>query len=190
MADHAKKGRPKQPATKRNNARGKKAPAPTGPKPRLWLMLLLVLLIGGAFAYFLFYIDGNANNQTEVISTPKAKKKPVVNNTPLPEVPTESWVYESLDEKEIPIDLPDQKSSKPHSYRLQCASFRTLKQAETMKAQIAFMGEEPNIKKVKGTTGNWYQVILGPYDNKRQAEASRHKMQRANINRCNILNWS
>jgi cell division protein FtsN len=190
MADHAKKGRPKQPATKRNNTRGKKAPVPTGPKPRVWFMLMLVILIGATFAYFLFYIDGNSDNHTVVVDTPKANKKPVTNNDPLPAAPTESWVYESLDKKEITVNLPDQKTTKKHRYRLQCASFRTLPQAETMKAEIAFMGEEPNIKKVKGTTGNWYQVILGPYENKRQAEASRHKMQRANINRCRILNWS
>jgi len=188
MADHAKKGRPKKPAAKRNTARGKKAVAPTT-KPRVWFMLVLVLLIGGSFIYFLSYINGNAPEKEGVIVTPKEKKKPIVNNDPMPDMPKETWVYESLDEKEITVDLPDQKLSKPHSYRLQCASFKTLGQAETMKATMAFMGEEPNIKKVQGTSGIWYQVILGPYENKRQAEATRHKMQRANINTCNIYNW-
>lgn len=188
MADHAKKGRPKKPAAKRKNTRGKKAAAPTT-KPRVWFMLILVLLIGGGFIYFLSYINNNSAQQEEIIVQPKPKKKPVTNNDPMPEMPEESWVYESLDEKEIVVDLPDQQLTKSHSYRLQCASFKTLSQAETMKATMAFMGEEPNIKKVQGTSGIWYQVILGPYENKRQAEATRHKMQRANINTCNIYNW-
>ncbi len=192
MADHAKKGRPKKPAAKRKTTRGKKAPPPTT-KPRVWFMLVLVLLISGGFVYFLSYINGNApeqkKEQEEIVIEPKEKKKPAVSNDPMPDMPEEVWVYESLDEKEITVDLPDQKISKAHSYRLQCASFKTLAQAETMKATMAFMGEEPNIKKVKGTSGNWYQVILGPYENKRQAEATRHKMQRANINTCSIYNW-
>jgi len=189
MADHAKKGRPKKPAAKRTNTRGKKAAAPTGPKPRVWFMLLLVILISGTFAYFLFYIDGNADKQTVVVNTPKVKQKVVKNDAPLPEAPQESWVYESLDKKEITVDLPDSNITKKHRYRLQCASFRALSQAESMKAKMALMGEEPNIKKVKGKSDNWYQVILGPYDTKRQAEATRHKMQRANINTCSIFNW-
>lgn len=190
MADHAKKGRPKKPAAKRTNSkRGKPAPAQSTMQPRVWVMLALVIVIGGGFAYFLSYINGNAAEQEEVVVKPKEKKKIASNNDPMPEMPEESWVYESLDKKEIIIDLSDQKIAKPHSYRLQCASFRTLSQAGVMKAKMAFMGEEPNIKKVKGTTGDWYQVILGPYDTKRHAETTRHKMQRANINTCSILNW-
>ena len=190
MADHAKKGRPKKPAAKRTNTRGKKA-APSGPKPRVWFMLLLVILIAGGFAYFLVFINGSAEQQPVVIEKVAPKKNNTAKNAPLPAAPQESWVYESLDKKEITVDLPqDVAASTKQRRRLQCASFRTLAQAETMKAKMAFMGEEPNIKKVKGTTGNWYQVILGPYDTKRQAEATRHKMQRANINTCRILNWS
>jgi len=189
MADHAKKGRPKKPAGKRNNnARGKSAPTQAPMQPRVWLMLAMVIAIGGGFAYFLSSINDAAPEQ-DVFVEPKAKKKTTKNNDPMPEMPEESWVYESLDKKEITVELAEQKTAKPHSYRLQCASFRTLSQAGEMKAKMAFMGEEPNIKKVKGSTGDWYQVILGPYDTKRDAESTRHKMQRANINTCSIYNW-
>lgn len=189
MADHAKKGRPKKPAAKRNT-RGKKA-QPSDPKPRVWFMLFLVILIAGGFGYFLFFINGSADEQPVVIEQPKSKKKPVKKDAPIPEAPKESWVYESLDKKEITVDLPaDEIQTSTRRYRLQCATFRTLGQAESMKAKMAFMGEEPNIKKVTGTSGTWYRVILGPYENKRAAEKTRHKMQRANINTCEIFFWT
>ncbi len=189
MPDHAKKGRPKKPAAKRNT-RGKKA-QPSGPKPRVWFMLFLVILIAGGFGYFLMYINGSAEEQPVVIEKVKPKKKAIAKNKPIPKAPEESWVYESLDKKEITVDLPnDDIKTVNRRYRLQCASFKALSQAEEMKAKMAFMGEEPNIKKVKGSKGTWYQVILGPYDNKRQAEKTRHKMQRANINTCEIFYWT
>lgn len=189
MADHAKKGRPKKPAAKRNT-RGAKS-QPSGPKPRVWLMLFLVVLIAGSFGYFLFFINGSADEQPVVIEKVKPKNKTVAKNAPLPQAPKESWVYESLDKKEITVDLPaDDIVTTKRRYRLQCASFKLLTQAEAMKAKMAFMGEEPNIKKVQGSKGIWYQVILGPYDNKRQAESTRHKMQRANINTCEIFYWT
>jgi len=181
MADHAKKGRPRKPA-KGKGGKGKKTATPN--KPRLLLMLGVILLICGAFGYFLLYIDGSAEQtvDTAASSTVTAPVKP------LPQAPTKSWDYEKLDQKEVGVELPQHQQS-TRSYRLQCGSFRSMAQAESLKATIAFQGFESFIKQVKGKKSTWHQVYLGPFATKRAAEAARHKLQRAGLNYCEILYW-
>ncbi len=182
MADHAKKGRPKKPT----RAKGGKAKQAThSPKPRLWLMLIVVLVICAGFGYFLFYIDGSAE---KVTNTPVQNKPSIKQSKPLPKAPSESWDYEKLDQKEIEVELPEQQQN-TRPYRLQCGSFKTMTQADSMKAKIAFQGFESFIKKVQGKTSPWYQVYLGPFERKRSAEAARHKLQRAGLNYCQIFLW-
>jgi len=183
MADHAKKGRPRKPANgKGKGAKAKQAPAQN--KPRLLLMLVAILVLCAAFGYFLLHIEGSADNvENQPTQQPSVKAA-----KPLPKAPTESWDYENLDQKEISIDLPQQQQS-TISYRLQCGSFKSIGQAESMKATIAFQGFESFIKKVTGKNRPWYQVYLGPFPRKRGAEAARHKLQRAGLNYCEIFHW-
>ena len=103
----------------------------------------------------------------------------------LPEKPQPKWDYvDALKTKEVEVDIPEEKKpSKP--YQMQCGSFRNKSDAESLKATIAFQGLESTVKK----TGNWYRVILGPYDRKRLAEKQRHILQRAKINGCAIWLW-
>jgi len=181
MADHAKKGRPAKPA----KGKGKQAADSGTPRPRLWLMLFVVLAMCAGFGYFLFYIQGSAEQQPAAVMT---KKPPAVVSKPLPKAPTESWSYEKLDQKQIEIELPQQQQAQ-RPYRLQCGSFRTLGQAESLKAKIAFQGYVSFIKQAQGKKSTWYQVYLGPFERKRLAEAARHKMQRAGMNYCKIFYW-
>ncbi|MGL9769232.1 MAG: SPOR domain-containing protein [Sodalis sp. (in: enterobacteria)] len=55
---------------------------------------------------------------------------------------------------------------KPHQYWLaQCGSFKTIDQAELVRAQLAFVGIESHI-----STGNgWNRVLLGPYSSRSDA---------------------
>lgn len=180
--DYAKQGRP-QP---RRNPQ--QQPAPSGPRPRLWFILTTVLLAIGGFGYFLYTINGAGDNATEVPASKPARPQP--KTTSLPPKPQPKWQYEKeLKDKEVVVDVPAQPES-TREYRLQCGSFRTQKQAEALKARIAFQGFESTMKQVKGSSGLWYQVSLGPFANKRQAETSRHKLTRqAKINTCKIYFW-
>ena len=72
---------------------------------------------------------------------------------------------------------------------MQCGSFKTQKQAETLKARIAFSGLEAQVKSVSGKNGTWHKVYLGPYPRKRLAEKDKHKLKRNNINYCQIWLW-
>lgn len=187
MADYAKKGRPKAPAKKTANGKAKAEQA-GAPRPRLWFMLAIVLIAVGGFSYFLFYIDGKAE-QNPVATTAKPTKKTEPPTDQLPQVPEKKWQYiDQLRDKEVIVDVPEQQVS-TRQFRLQCASYKSLNQADGLKAKIAFQGYETQIKQVRGSKGDWYQVYLGPFDNRRAAEAVRHRMQRARINGCQIYYW-
>jgi cell division protein FtsN len=164
------------------------------PAPRRFPLLLLLVTAGlvGGFGYFLWSINNSSSGDTEPVVV-EQPKKPVVKKDPnaLPPKPKELWTYQQeLENKQVEVDIPDADKAKPsRPYQMQCGSFRTLSQAEEMKAVIAFQGLSANIRKVKGTTGDWHKVSLGPYDSKRQVERERHTLQKAGINGCIILFW-
>ncbi len=180
MADYAKKGKPRAPA-KRKNGKGKQ---PQAGRPRLWLMLAIVIIAIAGFSYFLFYIDGKAEQAPAVVvaAVVTPTKQPT---DALPQVPKKKWTYiDDLQDKEVIVDVPEQQVS-DQQYRLQCGSYRTVAQANTLRAKIAFQGHEAELR----TSGSWQQVIIGPFDTRRAAESVRHKMQRARINGCKIYYW-
>ena len=180
--DYANKPKP------RRNTRGKKT-TKQQPKSFPILALLFVVMCIGAFGYFLWSIKDSAETapQTTKIEQPKPKPR---KKDELPPKPKEQWEYQDmLKNKEVEVDLP-KKSDKPsRPYQMQCGSFRKQSQADALKAQIAFQGLEAIVKKVKGSSGEWHKVVLGPYPRKRQAERDRHILQRAGVNGCQIWFW-
>ncbi len=184
--DYANRKPTKKGQTK-STRRKRQAPAPR----RFPLILLLVTIaVVGGFGYFLWSINNSAEPSvtTDAPVTEKAVK-PAIKKDPkaLPPKPKEEWTYQQeLENKKVEVDVPEAKIS-THVYQMQCASFRTQEQADEMKAVIAFQGLESTISKVKGTTGYWYKVSLGPYERKRQAEKHRHILQKADINGCFLL---
>jgi len=144
-----------------------------------YLAVLGALLIIGFISYFAFWVEKPP--ATQIVNKPAHQKEEEV----LPEKPQPVWEYEdTLKTKKIDVDIPE-KVLETRDYQMQCASFRNKADAESLKAKIAFQGLNSQVKK----TGNWYRVILGPYDRKRVAEKERHKLQRASINGCQIWFW-
>jgi len=163
----------KRGTTRRTNSRAKKTKQGF-PYIACFIALLLIAFI----SYFVFAVDKPVQQQ-------KPKKAIVKTEEVLPEKPQPEWDYvDILKTKEVTVDIPEQK--KPtRPYQMQCGSFRQQGDAESLKAKIAFQGLNSTVKK----TGNWYRVILGPYERKRLAEKQRHKLQRAKINGCQIWFW-
>ena len=143
-----------------------------------YLAVIAVVLIMGFIGFFMFGVEKPPAAQT--VHKPVQKKMDA-----LPEKPQPIWEYENtLKTKQITVDIPEEEEqSRP--YQMQCASFRAQGDAESLKAKIAFQGLTSQVMK----TGNWYRVILGPYERKRLAEKHRHKLQRAKINGCQIWYW-
>jgi len=158
-------------------------PAPGIPLKVKFIALFVLLAIGG-FSYFLWVIKDI--KPTPV--TPKKQPEKVIKKT-VPEPPKEKWQYiEKLQgDKEIKGGEYEVVDKGP--YKMQCASFRTQAQAESLKAKIAFAGLIAQVSKSTGKNGIYYKVFLGPYKKKREAERDKHKLRRNNINTCQIWLW-
>lgn len=152
--------------------------------PKLKLLILLLFCCIGGFIYFLYTIKNNE----PLPETPKVVPEVSIKETELPEPPKEKWGY--VDDLKNPV-VPggEYTVEKKGPYKMQCGSFKTRKQAESLKAQIAFSGLTSQLKGVTGTNGTWYKVYLGPYARKRNAEKDKHALSRNNIKGCEIWLW-
>ncbi len=196
--DYVKRGNPrakaKKPATRKAAPRKstKKSPAAsTAPSVSLKTKLIAALTLAavGGFGYFLYAINGSSDNAPVIESKPpEIQKKPEKSSIP-PPPKEEKWQYiEELKNKTVEVEVKELEKKGP--YLMQCGSFRSSQQAEAMKAKMAFMGLEAEVRKSNGKNGIWYRVVLGPYETKRLAEKDRHKLKRQSISGCKIWNWS
>ncbi|MFT5758003.1 MAG: cell division protein FtsN [Alteromonadaceae bacterium] len=153
---------------------------------KLKLIGVFTLISVSAFGYFLWSIK---DNQPLPIESSVVKSiSPSTKATTLPTPPKEKWAYrKELTEKKVEVGEYEVKNKGP--YKMQCGSFRTRKQAEVLKANIAFSGFSSQIGESKGKNGTHYKVFLGPYSKKRQAEKDKHKLRKNNINFCEIWGW-
>ncbi|MGP1954640.1 MAG: SPOR domain-containing protein [Arsenophonus sp. NC-QC1-MAG3] len=122
---------------------------------------------------FLEQIDADrrnyAINLSEMLNNDNVIRSRVIVNGP----PIES----SLRLKPIPqIQKPTNIQQK---IGVQCGSFKNLKKAEFVKANMAFLGLESRIISKKG----WYRVVLGPY-NQETAEKIRDRAKSIGISGC------
>lgn len=175
------------PSKKKNNSPYKKKsaqPEPVLSTKNKVIGVLVILLIAG-FAASLWFLKTNPTTATIVKdqNTEPAKKQ-----EKLPEPPKEKWTYvESLKTKEI--EVGQYEVTKKGPYKMQCGSFKTRPQAESLKAKMAFAGIESIIQTAQGKHNTWYKVVLGPYTRKRAAEEHKHKLRNNNINGCQIWLW-
>jgi cell division protein FtsN len=157
---------------------------------KLFILASVIAIIAG-FGYFLYTISHNSNNVdvTPITLSAPVKQTKQADVDPIPEPYEEEWSYvEGLKNKEVEVKAYDVEQKGP--YKMQCASFRNKDDAESLKARIAFTGLSSQVQKVKGSSGFWYKVVLGPFERKRQAEKARHKLKNNNINGCQIWLWT
>lgn len=162
----------------------KESTPPKRPFPILKAIIVLSLVAG--FGYFLLNIkdDGLTTDGANPETKPDVVKKQAV--PPPPE--DETWTFiEELENKKVKVTADELEDKGP--FLMQCASLRHADQAESLKAKIAFAGFESQVKRVEGSSGVWYKVILGPFDRKRDAEKTRHVLKGNNINYCEIWLW-
>ncbi|MDC9620322.1 cell division protein FtsN [Xenorhabdus sp. XENO-7] len=107
--------------------------------------------------------------RSQVIITPP-EQKPLVAQEKTPPA-------QSLVPNEISKPKPAINESK---LMLQCGSFRTIEQAESVRASLAFAGIESQIT----TKDNWNRVVVGPYKNKEGAEKMRSHVTDAGVPGC------
>ncbi|RUO36965.1 cell division protein FtsN [Aliidiomarina shirensis] len=191
--DYAKRGAPKKkkpvgkgkPAArgatrKPANQKGAKSPVPI----RALLVTLVVIAVFVSFLWFLKKGDMPTPVVDEPVDTVSA---PALE--PLPEIPAERWQYiEELESQQVEVEVPELAESRRRL--MQCASFRSHADADNLKARIAMAGYESQIRETTGSNGRWFRVILGPFDNLRDAQRTNNQLQRTGIYGCQIWLWN
>lgn len=179
------------PAKKKKNTRAKKntVKATTALTVKTKAMILLSTLLIAAFSYGLWALKTSPETKEPLLTTPtETVKESSKKSQALPKPPKEKWTYvKDLENKEVEVGEYEVEQKGP--YKMQCGSFKTSKQAEVLKANIAFAGLEAKVTPAKGKNGTWYKVALGPYPKKRDAEKDKNKLKRNNINHCQIWLW-
>ncbi len=172
-------------ASKKNNPYKNKTAQPQVVSFKTKLVALITVLAIVFFAYFLWSIKDQQPPQSAAKKPVKIKK---TLETSLPELPKEKWSYrKDLAGKSVEKSTYEVINKGP--FKMQCGSFRTAHQAESVKAKMAFIGIESQVIKSQGKHNLWYKVILGPFVHKRSAESERHKLKKNNINGCQIWLW-
>ncbi len=184
------------------NPEEKSTPAPG------WAWLLAGLLIG-LFIGFLIYLDKvvpvpekeTASHQTEAKpQIPQKQESSKVVEKQENEAPRFSF-YQELPRRVIDVPalepetspkviktetLTPQTTNKPQptqsTYILQVGSFRSHKEADRLKARLAFMGLPAKTQPVTmNNNQKWIRVRVGPFPNFKQAEHIQARLKQNNI---------
>lgn len=124
------------------------------------------------------------NEPTQPV-TPPVQRKPATTIEKKPEVIIEKPMQLAQPEsKPVPQESkPAQQESKPvnnlQNMLVQCGSFKTASQAESVQATLAFSGIESRV----AVGGGWHRIVLGPYT-KSTAEKMRDRANGAGVPGC------
>ncbi len=162
----------RKPAAK--GGRPSSAPPPARPGKKAWI---INFALAAAFLGFLAYLYRVPSHPGEPVPSKPvpAEKKATPASKPEQEAPAtiEYRYIDRLPNDEVVApnveDYRPSNNSKKTWYRLQTGSFRSAEQAETQKAQIAFLGIRATTKPVTGESGQtWYRVEIGPIQSRSQ----------------------
>ncbi len=173
-----------------------------------WLWLLLGILIGlgvSTWAILQGYIPQpkHSTNSEQALPTPdksnskdrkgllddnekgKPKKATYDFFTVLEEievaVPEREIRQQAKTEASAPPDVASKPAVAGKGFVIQVGSFRNPKDAEAMKAQLAFLGAQAHIQKVSIDGNSWQRVRIGPFTSAQEVEAMRGRLSGSGI---------
>ena len=167
--------------TKRKTTRkaGHKRPVPG------WIILLSGVLSGLLLA-LLIYVKGwvpqPVNTDQPVPGVAEEVTQPVEDVSQSVSKKPDYDFYSVLPEMEVVIpreELEQQaaRDSKEYTYILQVASFNNRKDAEELKARIAFTGQIAHIQAIDVNGTEWHRVRVGPFDSSREADKQKRQLE-------------
>lgn len=137
----------------------------------LWRWMLITAIII-SFVVFLVYLRSAGSRQLAAAPAKpgaavlKEEKKPEVKLGP------QFDFYTLLPKKEVVVPEYEIKTrtreervgkAKEAHYVMQAGSFKSLNEAEQLKAKLSALGMESRVQKAKVGSVNWYRVKMGPY---------------------------
>ena len=147
----------------------------------VWVFLLLML---GLFTAFILFLDQKIvkNNATTPITETKkeANDKPRIDfYSILPDRVVDIPVSE---EDKQAIENPSINKVASETVILQVGSFQSVTDADSLKAQLAFLGLEAKIESAEVNNDNWHRVLLGPYADNGELSRTKNQLISSNIN--------
>ncbi|MEQ9546699.1 MAG: SPOR domain-containing protein [Marinobacter sp.] len=187
-------------ATPRKGAKSQKSSKPARPRPEqrtpargqqggLSLKWILSLAAVGGFIGFIVYLNSlPAPDRTRQTSgpapvTPSAEEQETATGK---ETKQRYRFYEMLPESEVVPPKVEEYTPGPtkqsYTYLIQSGSFRSQKDAERQRAQIAFQGLRANVQRIDLDNGSvWYRVNVGPFKSRSQMNSAIDKLVSINI---------
>ncbi len=163
----------------------------------LWRWMLATVLVIG-FAVFLTYLRSNkAKQPSPETTTPLvASGKPIGDQKPAVDAEKKSKKTEPaqphfefyialpkkedvVPEHELSTRLREERLGKvkPGRYLIQAGSSKTSHDADRLKAELALMGIESKVEKIKVGTTEWHRVIIGPYTQMASVDAIKKRLK-------------
>jgi cell division protein FtsN len=174
----AKKTHARRPKTKRHLRRNS--------KPSFlyrWALLIGLLILIGVVLLFLHSSQGKKHHPKPAASkATKQAPKQGTHKTLTTQLRFEFYrllpkMQVWIPKQTLPINTK-KASLKPHVYSLQIASFKDYSKADHLKAQLTLQGYQVKISKHQNQKSVWYQVRLGPFQNKAAAFRVQKKLHR------------
>jgi cell division protein FtsN len=148
--------------------------------PWVWLFLLLILASFVAFVLFLDQkIVENGTDDRQGQASSGNENKPIID------------FYKVLPQRkvEIPIDDEDRAAIENPSINkevvsksiLQVGSFHSNGEADSLKAQLAFLGLQATIKSAVVNDQTWHRVQLGPFASETKLSQAKNMLIENNI---------
>ena len=155
----------------------------TAPKQKMpgWIILLIGILFGLAIAVF-GYVKGwvpkpdNPNDKPVAQSTQSSNNSGEEDKSDELEIkPKKDYdFYTTLQEMEVVVDETELKqidSRIPKKLTIQLGAFKSINDAEALKAQVAFIGQTAYIEPiVDNNKTKWHRVRIGPFTSGRKAQ--------------------
>ncbi len=92
--------------------------------------------------------------------------------------------YTVLPEMEVVIDkdeITPAAEREPARYILQVGSFKNRADAESLKAQLALLGQQARIQTLEVNQTRWHRVRVGPFDSARKADSIKRQLRKNGI---------
>lgn len=166
--DFAKKPRKASPSPRAAATRQKHDPKSASSNRQLpgWLWLLTGTLLGAFIMFLVRLSDMPSDPELVQKPTPGNSKNTSQKSLPKPEFD----FYEILKSNEVVVDEspqardPNSATLENKEYILQAGSFREMKDADRLRAQLILLNLEAKVETVKVSSGEtWHRVVVGPY---------------------------
>ncbi len=183
--DYAKKPRKKTASATRRT--GKQRPQKAAATPG-WAWALAGLALG-LFVAFLVYLNEHRPARQSTASAESASRGKASAGKNATEKPRFDF-YTILPEQEVVVperSLEEERQNgagerEKARYLLQAGSFRTLSQADSLRARLALLGVEASIETVRVRGGEtWHRVRVGPFNSVREVAKIQERLRRKEI---------